>query len=238
LELLILKGNYIDDISPLINANFQNLKYLNLDYNYIGDINIQYFNKFNFQKLKELSIYSNNLNDFQFFKTITNYPKLDILNAGKNQFNKNINELINDNKSNINLIQLKEIELSNGVFSENNIKILSKFKFDNLKILYLNINNLYSLSFIKNLECSYLEEIQLNNNYIKEFMPLIKYKNLKKIDLGENKISNIDHLINFIKELKNLQKISIKYNLIDLNDIKNNKILNYIIKELKVKLLI
>ena len=69
-------------------------------------------------------------------------------------------------------------------------------------------------------------------------MPLIKYKNLKKIDLGENKINNIDHLINFIKELKNLQKISIKYNLIDLNDIKNYKILNYIIKELKVKLLI
>ena len=239
LELLILKDNYIDDISPLIYANFQNLKKLNLENNKIGDTNIQYFKQMNFKRLTELNVNLNCLSDFKFFNTIINFPRLNILYAAKNDFNKNINETIINNNNIINLSQIKEIRVSNGVFSDSNIKILSIFKFNNLQILNLAGNNLNSLTFVvENLECSKLEELKLNNNYIKEFMPLKKYKNLKKIDISENKINDISKLINLIKELKQLIKINIRYNLIDTNDIKNIKLLNYIKNELNIKLLV
>ena len=236
LEILILKGNCITDISPLIHATFKNLKYLNLGYNEIGDDNIQYFQKMDFKYLSELNLCSNHLTDFEFFKTIINFPKLKVLLMGKNIFKNNINQYINDTNNDFKLYQLEEIGLSNGVLSDNNIKILSIFKFHKLKNIYLNINNLSSLEFMQTFNCADLETIWLSDNNIKEFMPLTKYRNLKKIDINTNNINNINCLEEFISNFQQLEVINMKYNNIDLNEIKNIKIINNIRKVGKIKL--
>ena len=235
-ELLTVMGNCIEDISPLVNVNFKNLKILNLENNHIGDNNIQYIEKFDFKNLLEFILYSNHLTDFEFFNTINNFPKLKKLYIGKNNFNKN--KL--NNKCNINykLNQLEEIGLSDEVFSDNSINRLSTFKFDILKIIHLNRSNLTSLDFVNYLESQNLEEIWLSDNKIEEFMPLIKYKNLKKIEINSNKIKNISNLIEFIGNFSQLEKINMKYNSIDLNDLNNIKIINSIKTEGKVKLFI
>ena len=69
-------------------------------------------------------------------------------------------------------------------------------------------------------------------------MPLIKYKNLKKIEINSNKIKNISNLIEFIGNFSQLEKINMKYNSIDLNNLNNIKIINSIKTEGKVKLFI
>ena len=55
------------------------------------------------------------------------------------------------------------------------LDFLMEFKFDKLKILNLNGNNLNSLEFVDYLECSNLEVIRLNNNSFTEFISLNKY---------------------------------------------------------------
>ena len=55
------------------------------------------------------------------------------------------------------------------------LDFLLEFKFDKLKILNLNGNNLNSLSFVDYLEYSNLEVIRLNNNSFTEFISLNKY---------------------------------------------------------------
>ena len=238
LELLSLKGNCIEDISPLINAKFKNLKYLNLEDNKIGDKNIEYIEQFYFKNLLEFKIYSNCLTNFDFFKTIYNFPKLKVLHAGKNNFDKNKNESFNESNNNFKLYQLEEIGLSNEVFTNDSIFKLMFFKFDALKVMHLNKSNLISLNFVDVLDCPNLEEFWLNDNQLEVFMPLTKYKNLRKIEMNSNKINNISNLIKFIQQFKILEKIDLKYNYIDLNDLNNIKIINSIKNEGKVKLFI
>ena len=64
----------------------------------------------------------------------------------------NYDDIINNIIYDIQLLPIEEIRLSNGVFSNNNIKILFIFKCDKLKILYLNGNNLHSLEFVVSLK--------------------------------------------------------------------------------------
>ena len=113
--------------------------------------------------------------------------------------------------------------------------ILCQFKLDNLKILFLNANNLISLNFIEKFKCDNLEEIWLNDNKLEEFQPLVKYKNLNRIELNNNKINNINNLYIFVNSFVGFKKISIKGNTFKLNE-DNNKILEFIKKEGKIKI--
>ena len=95
-------------------------------------------------------------------------------------------------------------------------------------MIYLSRNNIYSLSFVKNLELPNIKEFYINITYIEEFYPLVKYKTLEKIGLRENFISNIDKLELFIRELPKLIEIDLERNDIDMNQEKNKKIIDSI----------
>ena len=142
-----------------------------------------------------------------------------MLYVGSNQFkNSEVNTTLDSSK-------IEEIGLSIGVFNDESIHFISKFKFNNLKILYLQANNLSSLSFINDLELPNIKEIWLKNNKLDDFYPLSKYKTLNFINLSGNCIKNIDKLVSFIDEFKELKEIDIKDNNIDFNDKKNVNII-------------
>ena len=231
LTKLELNENNIDDLSPLINAKFINIKKLILSANKIGNKNIEYFSKFNFKKLLSLDLYGNNITDYNFFEEIKNFPKLKQLMMGSNTF-KDI-----DNINNQNIIYdcsiIEEIGLTNGVFTDKSIiNLISRFKFDNLKLLYLAANNISSLKFIDNLNCPNLREIWLNRNKLKEFDSLNKFKKLKKINLKDNYISKIDNIEIFVNSLKELKE----FNLINNKDLEINESNKEIIKNVKKKI--
>ena len=75
-----------------------------------------------------------------------------------------------------------------------------------------------------------IKEFYVNNLDIKEYYPLVKYKTLEKIEIRENFIRNIDNLESFIKELPKLIEIDLERNDIDMNEEKNKKIIDSIIK--------
>ena len=236
LHSLELQDNNIDDISPLANANFQNLRHLDISNNKIDDKNISFFQKMNFKKLTHLNICSNCLSNFDFFKNIIYFPELNTLLVSSNKFNSNNIDKIITNNNYYDLTNIIEIGLSD-IFSDESIKIINNFKFKKLEILYLNQNNINSLSFIEKLELPNLKEIWLNYNNLENYELLTKFKNLQRIELKNNKITNINNLYDFVKKFLKLQKINIKGNNFDIEEKNNKNALNYIIDKTQIKII-
>jgi len=235
LEKLILSENSISDIKPLINAKFKNIKAIDFEYNKIGDDNIPHLFKLKFGNLNEFNLYSNNFTDPSIFGLLTgeneeNLPNLKVLFLGNNKINWNLQK----NKiNNYHFNKLKTIGLSCGLFDEKDeisFSYLQNFNFYNLEIMFLSRNNIYSLSFVENLELPNIKDIYINNLYIKDFYSLVKYKTLEKIESRENNIRNIDKLELFIKELSKLKEINLERNDIDMNEKNNKKIIDTIVK--------
>ena len=223
---LELSDNNIEDLTPFLNSKFPVLEELNLSMNKINDENANKLFKLDIPNLTYLNLYFNNLRKYDIFKHIYVFKKLTKLYIGLNRFNKNISEI--DENTIYDCSTIEEIGLTKGVFSEESIDLLSKFKFENLKILYLSCNNLNSLSFVNKLNCKIenLEEIWLTSNDISEFYQLLIFNNLIKIVLKDNIISNIDKLVDFVKQFNRLKIIDFTENEID----KNNKDIGEIIE--------
>ena len=203
------------------------LEELNLSMNKINDENANELFKLDIPNLSYLNLYYNNLRKYDIFKHMHTFKKLTKLYIGLNKFNKKISEI--DDNTIYDCSTIEEIGLTKGVFSDESIDLISKFKFENLKLLYLSCNNLSSLSFVDKLNCKIenLEEIWLTSNDISEYYPLIKYTNLIKIILKDNIINNIDKLVDFVKQFKRLKIIDFTENEID----KNNKYISEIIEK-------
>jgi len=233
LKILNLRNNCISSIKLLSSSKFKNIESLDFSVNKIGDDNIKYFSQLDFKKLNFLNLYKNNFTNFKLFELCNNkkLKTLKILYAGYNRFkNSEINTIFDSSK-------IEEIGLSNGVFNDETIHFINKFKFNNLQILYLDTNNLSSLSFIDNLELPNIKEIWIKNNELEEFYPLSKYKTLNFINLRRNHIKNIDKLISFLDEFKQLKEIDIKDNNIDFNDKKNENFISEVKKKIKINYL-
>ena len=205
-----LYNNNIDDINQLIFYNFENLEILNFTYNKLGEENIKYLKEIKAPKLKKLILSNNNFTDYELFYAIQHFELLEKLDLCSNRFYKGCDKIYKEKKW-CDLSSIVEIVLYNGVFSDENIKLLEWFKLDNMKILHLNGNNLTNLSFLLKINWNSLEEIYLNNNEINEIeiKEISQLKNLKKIELGNNIISE-----DKIEELENyFIKNNIEYNL-------------------------
>ena len=226
LEILSLKNNNITDIIPLKSISFPNLKKLCLEENKITDDNYKVFEQLDAPNLKFINLFKNQFKSSGIFTTLRRFKKLKKFFIGNNKID-TFDDKIYD------CSQIKEIGLSVGMFSEKTIEKISNFKFDYLKILYLNSNNIHSLSFIKGLNCENLEEIWFMNNYIETFYELERFKNLKIINMKNNKIKDISKLEEFVNKLPSLEKIVLSENKIDKE--RNKKILSKIQKK-KIKI--
>ena len=191
---LELKQNNICDIEPLIYCKFPNLKFLSLERNKISDISIKYIYKFNFPNLEKLNFNLNYFSDFQFFNSVEHFKNLNNLNIGSNKFD----QATFRNKE-FNLNSINEIILSNGVFNDDSISILSNFNMENIETIDLSSNNLSYLSFVKGVNWPNLSKLNLSYNNIEEINDLDKFSHLSSLEIFDNKISDIEK----VKNLKN-----------------------------------
>ena len=231
LEILNLKGNNNSDISVLASVKFENLKILNLFSNQIGDDMIEYIYKFDFPELTSLDIGLNNFHNYEFFKSIEHFEKLKELKVKSNPFNKVISQ--EKNIREIKLYSLEEVDFSNGIFSDEIIYPMFKlFKFQNLKSIDLTCNGLKKLSFLENIKNCPLEILILAGNEIDESQLIIlrNFPNLKEINLKNNEIKSKNELNDLVNILKNLEKIIVYRNKINLylNEEKEENIIDEI----------
>ena len=163
---LYLEENNITNIDSLMNAGrFESLKELSFARNKINDAELlKHIDKFNYQfpKLEFLSLFFNDLTDYNIFKKISKLKELKILHLGSNKFEKNKIE------EDISFPKLEELGVSYNVFNDKTIKYLSHFKFENLKELYLQNNDLSSLNFLSSLNCKNLKVLWLYYNHLTE----------------------------------------------------------------------
>ena len=205
LEVLSLSNDNIINIKPLLSMKAPNLKKLNLSSNKITDNYIDIIKDLNFPELNFLSLSRNYFHKYKIFNCFKNHEKLSTLYLGSNKFEDIIN---NNNIIQYDLSTIKVLGLSQGVFSNNTIKLISTFKLDNLEDIYIYGNNLNSLSFLENIHIPNLKIFWGHTNNIKDLSPLENYKNLIEINMKNNPIhKTISEIINFVKKFKNLKKI-------------------------------
>ena len=227
LEILELEENNISNLAPLINKEFPKLKLLNLEKNRLGNDNIKIIKEIEAPQLQILNLFENNFTQFNIIESVYHFESLKTLYLGANTFNENFDRQYK-------LPKLEMIGLSFGVFSDETINYISNIIFGNLKVLYLNSNNLHSIEFIQNLNTPNLEKFCIFSNYIEDFEPLIKYKdNFKKlsiINLKYNKIKNITNLQQLICSYPNIKEIALNENYIDINNSEVESIIKNIYK--------
>ena len=232
LRILRLHENCIQNIEPLKHAKFKDLESLDLSHNKLRDNSIPILSQLQFNKLKELNLYLNDITDSNIFQFNNEkcMPNLETFYIGSNIINWDINNN-KDKKIKYDLSSLKLIGLTNGIFDKKTVSLyIGRFIFTNLEILYINRNDFISLEFVKDLDLPSIKRFHMHNSLIKDYSPLVKYKNLEKIELRENLINNIDNLRQFCDNFKYLKELNLKDNKIDNNE-KNKKIIELIEKE-------
>lgn len=211
LIVLSLKNNNIFDVKILIKCNFKNLEELYLDINKIDDNILTYMKDMKFEKLKVFSLKQNYLTDYRVFEEVKVFQNLKKFDISSNRLFKN--KEFFENKI-IDLNNIEELILSNGVFDENSINNISSFNVQNLKSLDLSCNNLSSLTFILKSKWPNLENLILNENDISKLSDLItQFKDIEHnllIMLENNLIKDEQEIDDLIKSNS---RISIKYKL-------------------------
>ena len=178
LNHLDIRSNCIVDTRPLINAPFENLEFLNLSSNKIGDDIIENLKSFKFKNLKYLNLDMNYITDYAFFFALSenkNFGNLEKLylkyNVFSRLFNKNIKTIKNKEfedyfaKAHLDFNSIQIFGLSNGVFNQKSIEyIFPCFELNNIRIINLKYNNLINFDFLFICQWFLQLEIDINDN--------------------------------------------------------------------------
>ena len=169
----------LDDISFLSKKDLKNLTELNLQNNKLDDKQINIFYKLKLKNLKILNLARNHFSSYQLLIVIENLSScLEDLDLNTNRLTENV-EILNEGP--IRYYSIQNLNLSNGVFSNNTINYIKNLKFKNLKNLDLSSNGLNNLSFTKKINFgkgpNTIESLILDNNEIS--INQIKYEDLE-----------------------------------------------------------
>jgi hypothetical protein len=99
------------------------------------------------------------------------------------------------------LTHFEELDLSSNLISPRVLESLHLERFDRLKKLWLNTNNLVQLSEVS--KAKMLTHLYLGNNGIRDLSPLSSLINLQLLNLGDNSIDNVQAL-GPLRELRHL----------------------------------
>ena len=205
---LYLINNNINDITPLLKINLQNLEILSFKMNKIGDNMIDCIKNLDLPNLKQFIFENNNFTNFAFFHAVEHFKKLELLDISSNPFEENVDEKLLENIYILNSI--KEINLSNGIFNDNTIKLLFQFNFKNVeKILlkgnYLNINTLIKIILFlyeSTMNCLFLKILDFSWNNI-NINKLEKIESLNEEEIKRFKFVYQDNILNFKLKIDN-----------------------------------
>ena len=193
-DVLNLENKQYIHINSLVNKDLRNLIELCLKDNKLKNEQIPDLKKLNCHNLLILNLESNFFTSYLLLTVNENFPKLKVINLSSNRLYEDIN--IFKNKL-IPYYSVRKLNLSNGVFSNNTIFLLSCLIFSELECLDLSSNNLSSLSFILNINFGnninkIKQIIALNNEYfsinsIAEYIDYLtsNYVSLKQLILEE-----------------------------------------------------
>ena len=212
---LSLKNNNISDISVLTKIEFDNLEKLNLNTNQLDDDMIDNIENIKAENLKSLNLSFNYFTNFKLFKAINKFQYLEIFKLESNPFDEEVD--INTIKEEYNFYAMRKLYLSNGIFSNETVRFLTKCKFGQLEVLDISGNNIESLNFLHDLQFVNenqkvipLKKIYLNNGDITdmqlECFKKLQFPNLEKIEIKNNLIKKSDSLIALKKHLENNNK--------------------------------
>ena len=231
LKRLELRTNNIKDISPLKDCSCANLINLNISHNQLNNDSVEILLKMKLDNLEKLVLFDNKITTIKIIKLGEKFINLKKFHIGKNLLNEK--EII-ENKDKFNLSPtIENIGMSNSFndcfYNGKNIdiKFFKYITFENIKLLYLNRNDLFSLKVFENNNFNRLELVWLTYNNISDIEE-IKYfhneknkKTLKTFNLNGNKISSISD--NFIKVLEKFELtiLNISLNPIDLENFKD-----------------
>ena len=221
LKELALNNSSINDMSPLINANFPLLESLSLGKNNITSI--KPINNFKFPNLKYM---------------LLGYNKIEDISPLKDYISKTIIAfaLIDNSIRDITPLEkmvapnLEQISLGSKI---TDITPLTRCNFPKLKQLGLKGNKIKSISSLTNINFPKLEVLYLNNNQISDLNPLknAKFPNLLKLGLDNNKIKNIYPLL-YLKSQK-LNFINISHNNFRGTSSENKDTIDYLKKKVE-----
>ena len=200
LKKLNLNYNYISDINILEYANYNELKDLFLNDNKISDISV--LDKVNLNKLEKLYLNCNKITDISILVK-ANFPELKVLSF----YHNNISDI--DALEKVNFPELKILDISDNNISD--IKILEKVKFIKLEEIYLESNKISNIQILEKVNFPNIKKLSLGGmsygNYIVDINVLekVKFPILESLFLRKNKIKDINvfEKANF-KELKEL----------------------------------
>ena len=191
IKYLNLEGNFIGNVGlkDLCHLEFIHLEKLNLSSNYIKDITP--LEKARFNKLKELILFFNNISDISVFDKVE-FHLLTKLGLSDNYIS-NINVL-----ENVDFLQLEKLALSNNNIKD--INILSKVEFKLLRELKLSNNKISDISILSKVAFPKLKILILSNNNI-DNIDILKRANfpiLNTLKLSNNKIKDIEVFENIV----------------------------------------
>lgn len=230
---LNLNENEIEDISPLENCNFQNLIYFDIETNKLNNKCLDIFKKISLPNVIWLNLFQNDIKSTEILEIIKNYKNLESFFIGENKFDKSE---LQKNKIYDFPSKLKEFGLT-GNLTQETIDFILKLKIEKLEILYISRNQLNNLSFIKNIKFEKLKEFWVSFNNIVDLKEIenLQYKEtIKRIILKGNKISNIENILDVVKNFKNLKEINLENNPIKL--INDNILQKLKEKEIQLKI--
>ena len=216
IKYLNLNGSFIGNIGlrDLCKLDFIHLETLNLSNNYIKDISPLETAKFS--KLKELILFFNNINDINSLKNV-NFNLLTRLGLSDNY--------ISDIKvlENVEFFRLEKLALSNNKI--NDINILERVQFNLLRELKISGNNISDISVLANVNFPKLKCLLLSNNKIKNIDSLGKadFPILFELKLSNNSIKDIS-IFEHVKFHHSLKYLHLSHNFI--SNINNIKIFN------------
>ena len=231
LKILKLNENNIINIEPLLKPDFDELKEIHLEGNKLNYQSLKDFQNMKFKKIKFINLFINEIESPKIFEKILNFKTLKIFYCGQNKLTNE--EIEKSGNTKYDLCHLKRIGLTDN-FTNENINFISNLKLQNLEYIYLNKNNLSSLSFLKDMDWPNLVSFWARENYLTNYNDILnlKYKDkLKRINLKENNIENIDNLLEFISNFPKLRLLILANNKINLDNPKNKQI----IKDIKNK---
>ena len=192
--ILNLANKLLCDTSFLTKKDLNNLKELCLKNNKLNNEQISILTKLNCKNLEILDLESNSFTSYLLLTINENFTKLKILNLSTNRLYEDYN-ILKDKK--IPYHSIIKLYLSNGIFSDKTINLLSCLILSNLEHLDISSNNLSSLIFIRKINFGDKENkirklIASNNNYfsidiINEYIDYLKlnYVNLEALILEQ-----------------------------------------------------
>ena len=142
-----------------LNIKDNNIKELDLSWQYIGNEGLELLSKIEFKNLKELNLFCNQISDIKILEKVK-FEQLEILNFSNNK--------ISDIKilEKVNFKNLKKLDLSWNKISD--IKILEKVKFEKLEILNLSGNEISNINILEKVNFKNLKKLYLCNNRISD----------------------------------------------------------------------